>query len=215
MPFPTPGDIPSPEIELRLLCLLHWQANFLPLTPPGSPKISLNSSRFMVNNFYSLCIFMKRVGYFQNVVYNLHDLSKLYMSVICRLIFLLGIFHGKNYSGKLIYQCINIIKTETLNFKWSNQLNSPVNHLKLGVSHLSHPVSSFKPLLVPFLLNRLISKNSRILLWLNFCCLCLCSVFSFSLLDCKLWRTWKTFQEYFTKILGVNPIQYKTTTKTK
>ena len=117
LPFPTPGDIPSPEIELRLLCLLHWQANSLPLAPPGSPKISLNSSRFMVNNFYSLCIFMKRVGYFQNAVYNLHDLSKLYMSVICRLIFLLGIFHGKIYSGKLIYQCINITKTETLNFK--------------------------------------------------------------------------------------------------
>ena len=131
------------------------------------------------------------------------------MSVICRLIFLLGIFHVKNYSGKLIYQYINITKTETLNFKWSNQLNSPVNHLKLGVSHLSHPVSSFKPLQVPFLLNRLIRRNNRILLWLKFCCLCLFTVCSCSLLDCELWRTWKTPQEYFTKILGVNPIQLK------
>ena len=51
LPFPIPGDIPNPEIELHLLCLLHWQADSLPLVQPGSPKISLNSSIFMVNNF--------------------------------------------------------------------------------------------------------------------------------------------------------------------
>ena len=126
---------------------------------------------------------------------------------------MLGRFHMKNYIGKLIYQYINITKTETLNFKWFNQLNSSVNKLNLGVSHLSHPFSSFKPLQVLFVLNRLIISISRILLWLNHCCLYDSSPLfsSCSLLDCGLWRTWKIFQEYSTKILGVNSILKKTT----
>ena len=32
LPFPTPGDLPNPGIELCLLCLLHWQADYLSLT---------------------------------------------------------------------------------------------------------------------------------------------------------------------------------------
>ena len=35
LPFPTPGDLRYPGIKLRLFCLLHWQANSLPLAPPG------------------------------------------------------------------------------------------------------------------------------------------------------------------------------------
>ena len=31
LPVPSPGDIPDPGIEPILLCLLHWQANSLPL----------------------------------------------------------------------------------------------------------------------------------------------------------------------------------------
>ena len=36
-PCPPPGDLlPRPGIELHLLCLLHWQADSLPLGPPES-----------------------------------------------------------------------------------------------------------------------------------------------------------------------------------
>ena len=38
LPFPLPGDLPN----LPLLHLLHWQADFLPLVPPGKPKKFLN-----------------------------------------------------------------------------------------------------------------------------------------------------------------------------
>ena len=35
LPFPSPGDLPNPGIEPRLLCLLRWQRGSLPLAPPG------------------------------------------------------------------------------------------------------------------------------------------------------------------------------------
>ena len=35
MPFPTTGDIPNPGIDVHLLHLLNWQADPLPLSPPG------------------------------------------------------------------------------------------------------------------------------------------------------------------------------------
>ena len=34
MPFPTPKDLPDPEIELPVLLLLPWQVDCLPLAPP-------------------------------------------------------------------------------------------------------------------------------------------------------------------------------------
>ena len=34
LPFPTPGNLPSPGIKPGLL---HWQAGSLPLEPPGKP----------------------------------------------------------------------------------------------------------------------------------------------------------------------------------
>ena len=37
LPFPPPGDLPNPGIEL-VPCLLHWQAGSLPLAPPGKVK---------------------------------------------------------------------------------------------------------------------------------------------------------------------------------
>ena len=37
LPFPIPGDLPDPGIEPRSLCLLHWQADSLPLCHLGSP----------------------------------------------------------------------------------------------------------------------------------------------------------------------------------
>ena len=45
---PPPGDLPDPEINPRLLQLLHWQADSFPLAPPGKPlaysKGSINDS---------------------------------------------------------------------------------------------------------------------------------------------------------------------------
>ena len=38
-PFPPPGDLPHPRIKLRLLCLLHWQVDSLPLYHVGSPLV--------------------------------------------------------------------------------------------------------------------------------------------------------------------------------
>ena len=37
LPCPPPGDLPHPGIEPASLCLLHWQAGFLPLGQPGKP----------------------------------------------------------------------------------------------------------------------------------------------------------------------------------
>ena len=38
VPFPAPGDLPVPGLNLRLLRLLRWQAGSLALVPPGNPK---------------------------------------------------------------------------------------------------------------------------------------------------------------------------------
>ena len=38
-PFPSPGDIPDPEIKLRSPAL---QADYLPSKPPGKPKMEIN-----------------------------------------------------------------------------------------------------------------------------------------------------------------------------
>ena len=37
LPYPPPGDLPDPGIEL--LHLLHWQAGSLPVAPPRKPGI--------------------------------------------------------------------------------------------------------------------------------------------------------------------------------
>ena len=36
-PLLSLGDLPDPGSNPRLLCLLNWQADFLPLAPPGKP----------------------------------------------------------------------------------------------------------------------------------------------------------------------------------
>ena len=38
LPFPSPGDLPNPGIELHLLCLLHWQVDSLLLSYQQNPK---------------------------------------------------------------------------------------------------------------------------------------------------------------------------------
>ena len=40
LPFPTAGIFPPQGLNLRLLRLLHWQADSLPLAPPGKPQSS-------------------------------------------------------------------------------------------------------------------------------------------------------------------------------
>ena len=35
---PSPGDLPDPGIKPMSLSLLHWQADSLPLVPPGNSK---------------------------------------------------------------------------------------------------------------------------------------------------------------------------------
>ena len=36
LPFPPPGDLPNPGIKLRsVLCLLHWQPDFLLFSQQG------------------------------------------------------------------------------------------------------------------------------------------------------------------------------------
>ena len=37
VPFPVPVIFPTQGLNLSLLCLLHWQADFLLLAPPGKP----------------------------------------------------------------------------------------------------------------------------------------------------------------------------------
>ena len=39
VPFPPPGDLSDQRIEPESLRLLHWQADSLPLVPPGKPSV--------------------------------------------------------------------------------------------------------------------------------------------------------------------------------
>ena len=43
--FPLQGIFPTQGSNLRLLCLLHWQAGSLPLAPPGKPYEKRESER--------------------------------------------------------------------------------------------------------------------------------------------------------------------------
>ena len=36
LPFPLPGDLPDPGNKLTSQCLLHWHADFLPLSHLGT-----------------------------------------------------------------------------------------------------------------------------------------------------------------------------------
>ena len=50
LPFPSPGDLPDPEI----MSLLHWQANSLPSEPPGKPIYTIHLSV----NTHILCVYI-------------------------------------------------------------------------------------------------------------------------------------------------------------
>ena len=42
LPLPTPGDLPTHGLNLRLLCLLYWQVDSLPLHHLGTPILIKN-----------------------------------------------------------------------------------------------------------------------------------------------------------------------------
>ena len=45
LPFPPPGDLPDPGSNLSLLCLLHWQADSLPLSHWQAPWMTLGNDK--------------------------------------------------------------------------------------------------------------------------------------------------------------------------
>ena len=49
LPFPTPGVLPDPGINLLTMCLLHWQADSLPL--------SHRAGNIPFLNFLVICVF--------------------------------------------------------------------------------------------------------------------------------------------------------------
>ena len=51
LPFPSSGDFPEPGINLRLLRLLHWQTDSLPLNYLGSPISTLELSYTITPNY--------------------------------------------------------------------------------------------------------------------------------------------------------------------
>ena len=59
LPFPSPGDLPNPGIELGSLTL---QADSLPSEPPGKPNYSVSM------NIYCVSMFRQHDGSFQIVV---------------------------------------------------------------------------------------------------------------------------------------------------
>ena len=60
LPFPTLGYLPNPRLSPRLLCLLHWQANSLPLVPPGKPIDShaMQSRTVSFLSFQRACLYI-------------------------------------------------------------------------------------------------------------------------------------------------------------
>jgi hypothetical protein len=41
LPFPSPGDLPDPEIKRVSQHLLHWQVDSLPLSNPENPSVTI------------------------------------------------------------------------------------------------------------------------------------------------------------------------------
>ena len=44
LPFPSPGNFPSQELNLCLLYFLHWQEDSLPLTHLGSSTLKIDDA---------------------------------------------------------------------------------------------------------------------------------------------------------------------------
>jgi len=52
--FSTPGHNPGPGTEPAFLCLLHWQANSLPLAPPGKLQY-MKCNIYFNSRWWKLC----------------------------------------------------------------------------------------------------------------------------------------------------------------
>ena len=63
LPFPPPEDLLNPGINLRLLHLLHWQADSLPLSHLGSPLFILQTGILD-----GICL-----DYFRNIITDTHE----------------------------------------------------------------------------------------------------------------------------------------------
>ena len=50
LPVPAPGDLPDPGIKRESLASLHWQADSLPLPPPGKPPACLLNIDYVPNS---------------------------------------------------------------------------------------------------------------------------------------------------------------------
>ena len=57
--FPPPGDLPNPESNLCLSCLLHWQEGSLPLAPLGKPIYIPYEAKFVNTHILA---FKKKLG---------------------------------------------------------------------------------------------------------------------------------------------------------
>ena len=59
LPFPSPGDLADPEIKPCLPCLLHWQADPLPLGHLGRPRVGSSCLLLLISRgtHHPLCFF--------------------------------------------------------------------------------------------------------------------------------------------------------------
>ena len=75
---PPPGALPDPRVRTCLLCLLHWQADSLPLVLPGKP-LQLHS---VLHRKYVFILTLKLIFFkLQNDLIILH-LNNKYLNLI-------------------------------------------------------------------------------------------------------------------------------------
>ena len=55
LPFPTPGTFPTQGWNPHLLCLLHWQADSLPLSHLGSSGVYMRQFSSVAQSCSTLC----------------------------------------------------------------------------------------------------------------------------------------------------------------
>ena len=127
LPCPPPGDFPDPTIELAsYLCLLHWQAGYLPLAPPGKLRAIPESESHSVMSSslqpHELCSPWNSPG--QNT-----EVSSL--SLLQEIFPTQGLNPGLPYCKKILYQ---------LSHKGSPNKNSVIKNPKIQKSPLDQLV---------------------------------------------------------------------------
>ena len=58
LPFPTPGDLSTRGSNSNLLHLLYWQADSLPLVPPGEPAKTAHLEPFFFHSNWFFVFFL-------------------------------------------------------------------------------------------------------------------------------------------------------------